>query len=180
MNLTELQFPIGIFSYQEDADEKQMRLWIQTIEQFPKKIEEITSTLSSEQLHWTYRPNGWKILQVIHHCADSHMNSFIRFKLALTENNPIIRPYEEHLWANLADGISEDLTASITILKGVHQRWTQLLKAMNTSDFTKMYFHPSNQKLYTLQEALALYAWHCNHHYAHMQQAIQYKGDWNL
>ena len=180
MNTSKLKFPIGNFYYQEDADEKQKQLWIQTIEQFPKKIQEISSSLTTEQLQWQYRPEGWKIKQVIHHCADSHLHSFIRFKLALTEDNPTIRPYEEHLWANLSDSLSDDIHASIAILTGVHFRWCQLLHTMQDVDFSRKYFHPANQKHYTLKEALALYAWHCEHHFAHIENAIINKGKYNV
>lgn len=180
MHTITLPFPIGQFSYQEDANETQKHLWIQTLAKFPKKIQELTSSLTSEQLQWQYRPEGWKIKQVIHHCADSHINSFIRFKLALTENNPTIRPYEEQLWANLADSISDDIFPSIIILQGVHHRWCQLLNTMKPEDFSKKYYHPSNQKIYTLKEALALYAWHCDHHYAHILNALESKGKYNV
>ena len=140
------------------------------------KIKEVTTKLSVEELNLEYRPEGWSIKQVVHHCADSHMNSFIRFKLALTEETPTIRPYEEHLWAELEDSLSDDLTASIRILEGLHLRWSIVLEVMKESDWDKMYFHPSSQKLFSLKEALGFYAWHCNHHLAHIHQALDIKG----
>lgn len=176
MNLNSLKFPIGHFHYSENVSEEQRQLWIQSLAAFPQKIKEVTASLSLPELQYHYRPDGWNILQVVHHCADSHMNSYIRFKLALTEETPTIRPYEEQLWATLADGISENIAPSLQILDGVHQRWVQCLQSLTETDWERMYFHPANQKLVTLNEALGLYAWHGEHHLAHIHQALHYKG----
>lgn len=176
MNINQLKFPIGHFQYLEDVKPAQRQLWKQSLASFPQKIKELTTTLSPEELHYHYRPEGWNIIQVVHHCADSHMNSYIRFKLALTENTPTISPYEEHLWAELPDGVSSNLQPSLQILEGVHTRWVQFLDAMEDDHWNKMFFHPGSQKLYSLQEALGLYAWHGEHHLAHIKQALVYKG----
>lgn len=171
-----LKFPIGQFEYKADCSEAEIQNWIATIKLFPNKIEEITNNLVSQQLAWRYRPDGWSVKQVVHHCADSHMNSFIRFKLALTEKTPTIRPYEEQLWAEMIDEIDDDLTASIQILKGVHHRWTIVLNHLNSTDWDRTFIHPATQKTVTLNEALGLYAWHCEHHFAHIVQALDYQG----
>jgi DinB superfamily len=179
LNLESLKFPIGHFIKPASITEADIKNWLTTIENFPSEVKKATESLSISQLQWQYRPNGWSIKQVVHHCADSHMNSFIRFKLALTENKPTIKPYEEADWALLVDGNADDLTASLQILEGVHARWTLLLKHFTDSDFAKQFQHPANNKIYTLDEALGLYAWHCNHHLAHIKQSIKHQGEFN-
>lgn len=175
MNLENLKFPIGQFHFNPDSTKDAIENWKNIIKNFPEKVKEATAKLLIEELNWKYRPEGWTIKQVVHHCADSHMNSFIRFKLALTEETPIIRPYEEQLWAELEDSLLDDLSASLQILEGVHLRWSIVLESMNNSEWDKMYFHPSSQKLFSLKEALGLYAWHCDHHLAHIYQALNHK-----
>ena len=175
-NLEALKFPIGHFAKPEFIVAKDIEYWIETIALFPSRIKKITSNLSTEELHWRYRPEGWKIKQVVHHCADSHMNSFIRFKLALTEDNPTIKPYDEAKWATLTDGDCDDISASLLILEGIHARWTILLKSFDESHLSKTFTHPESKKRYELKEAIGLYAWHCNHHFAHIEQALLYKG----
>lgn len=178
MNIELLKFPIGHFEFHESEFDKVKLEWIQTIKDFPDEIQLVTEALTNEQLDWKYRPKGWCIKQVVHHCADSHMNSFIRFKLALTEVTPIIRPYEEHLWAEMVDELDYNLVASLLILKGVHHRWVQVLENMTNDDWDKKYIHPASQKTHTLKEALGLYDWHCRHHLAHIKQAIESKGNY--
>jgi hypothetical protein len=175
-DLKKLQFPIGKFSAPELISEQTLQHWILEIASFPNQISNILQSLSSEELCWKYRPNGWTIKQVVHHCADSHMNSFIRFKLALTEEIPTIKPYEESKWAELVDGLDNDISASLKIIEGVHLRWTLLLKSFSKADFDRQFIHPQSKKKYRLDEATGLYAWHSNHHLAHIHQAINHKG----
>lgn len=175
-NLEKLKFPIGQFQKPETISENDLNLWINYIETFPARIKEVTSSLSVEELNWIYRPNGWSIKQVVHHCADSHMNSFIRFKLALTEDIPTIKPYEEQLWAELADGNSNDILPSIQIIEGLHARWVLLLKSFGSTELKRQFTHPANNKTSCLDEIIGVYAWHCNHHLAHIEQALLYKG----
>ncbi len=172
-----LKYPIGKFQKPILISEKDLKTWISVIENFPNRLKSILKNLSKEQLNWVYRPNGWTIKQVVHHCADSHMNSLIRFKLALTEDLPIIKPYEEVIWAILADVDSDDLDASLKIIEGVHIRWTLLLKSFTKNEFARQFLHPSSGKIYELDEALGLYALHCNHHFAHIEQALFYKNN---
>lgn len=174
--IEKLQFPIGKFNVPQLISKSDTQQWISEIASFPVRITNSTSSLSAEQLNWIYRPKGWTIKQVVHHCADSHLNSFIRFKLALTEEIPTIKPYEESKWAELVDGLDDDISASLKIIDGIHHRWTLLLKSFNNDDFSRQFIHPENKKIYRLDEATALYAWHCNHHLAHIQQAIHHKG----
>jgi len=176
-NLEKLRFPIGEFQKPDTISQNDLETWIRTIENFPQKIKTLTENLSIEQLNWVYRPNGWCIKQVVHHCADSHMNSFIRFKLALTEDIPTIKPYEEDRWAELADGNSDIILPSLQIIKGLHARWVLLLKSFGEKELKRQFTHPANNKTSCLDEIIGLYAWHCNHHLAHIEQAILYKGE---
>lgn len=175
-DLETLRFPIGEFQKPDCITQDDLNTWIEAIESFPFKIDELTKNLSVNELNWIYRPNGWKIKQVVHHCADSHINSFVRFKLALTEEKPIIKPYEEDRWAELIDGVSDDLTASLQIIEGVHARWVLLLKSFNEQEFKRQFIHPATNKTLSLEEVIGIYAWHCNHHLAHIKQALFYKG----
>ena len=172
-----LKFPIGEFQKTNSISENDIQNWIATIENFPKEIKKLTENLSVEKLNLKYRPNGWSVKQVVHHCADSHMNSFIRFKLALTEVNPTIKPYDESKWAELVDANEDNILDSILIIEGIHARWTKMLKSFNDTDLSKTFIHPENKKSYELREVIGLYAWHCNHHYAHIEQALSYKGN---
>lgn len=131
MDLESLRYPIGKFIFPKGFNNKNLSEAIATIENFPKKISEAVSKLNDNQLDTPYRPGGWPIRQVVHHCADSHMNCLIRFKLALTEENPTIKPYEEQLWAELADSKNLPIGPSIKMLEGIHERWTVLLNSMS-------------------------------------------------
>ncbi len=174
MDLEKLKYPIGILKYEKPTIDL-LKQGIQDIEIFPKKIKTIINGLSTEQLNWHYRPDGWTIKQVVHHCADSHMNAIIRFKLALTEDKPTIKPYIEALWANLPD-MTNDLSDSLLILEGLHNRWTTLLKSLGEQDLDRTYIHPEYNKTFDLATTVGMYAWHCNHHYAHIKQALDHKG----
>ncbi len=170
-----LKFPIGEFQKPFSISDDNLKTWISIIENFPNRLNTLSENLSIEQLNWVYRPNGWTIKQVVHHCADSHMNSLIRFKLALTEDLPIIKPYEEDIWANLSDSTIDDISTSLKILEGVHTRWTLLLKSFTNVEFARQFLHPATGKIFNLDEALGLYAWHCNHHFAHIEQGLNHK-----
>ncbi|MFL9830209.1 YfiT family bacillithiol transferase [Flavobacterium sp. ARAG 55.4] len=175
-DLEKLKFPIGEFQKPNLITTDNLKNWIAIIEEFPSKVKLLTENLSVKELNWIYRPDGWKIKQLIHHCADSHMNSFIRFKLALTEEMPIIKPYEEDQWAELQDGLADDLSASVLIIEGVHARWVYLLKSFGEKELKRQFIHPATNKISTLEETIGMYAWHCNHHLAHIEQALLYKG----
>ncbi|MEW5676657.1 YfiT family bacillithiol transferase [Flavobacterium enshiense] len=178
-DLKSLQFPIGQFVPPEEITPLHLEVWRETITNFPQQLGNISRALTQTELNWRYRPDGWKIKQVIHHLADSHMNALIRLKLALTEENPVIRPYEEALWAQLTDSESDNIEASLKIIEGIHSRWSQILKNATTQDWNRMYFHPQHQRFFTIKEFLGLYDWHCRHHFAHIQQALQHKGTFN-
>jgi hypothetical protein len=179
-NLEKLKFPIGKFSKPDFISQNDLNNWISDIEIFPTNLMKLTQNLSTEKLNWIYRPDGWTIKQVIHHCADSHINSFVRFKLALTEDLPIIKPYEEAKWAELIDGSSDSIKPSLQIVEGVHARWVLLLKTFKEEELKRKLIHPANNKKYFLDEMIGLYAWHCNHHLAHIEQALLNKGKFNI
>lgn len=169
--LENLKYPIGKFEIPASFNKESIEQWISTIREFPQKIQNEITSLSEAELEQQYRPEGWTIRQVVHHCADSHMNSFIRFKLALTEDIPTIKPYEESIWAELEDSKNLDVNISVNLLFALHQRWVVLLNSFVESDWEKKIRHPETNQLIDLKTNLAIYAWHCNHHFAHIQQA---------
>ncbi|RKE90904.1 YfiT family bacillithiol transferase [Ichthyenterobacterium magnum] len=171
-----LKFPIGEFKTPEIITSNQIETWIEDIERFPEEVENTTKKLSQEELNWVYRPNGWNIKQVVHHCADSHMNSIIRFKLALTEDSPTIRPYFEDRWAMLVDNNDNDLSSTLLLLKGLHAKLGKLLRSIKESELSSEFIHPEYGKRFRLDETIGVYAWHGNHHLAHIKQALKYKG----
>ena len=162
-----LRFPIGRFTLPSPITPQHIHQAISIIDDFPKKLKSVTANLTEEHLDLPYRAGGWSVRQVVHHCADSHMNSLIRFKLALTENTPEIVPYREDLWAKLPDSMMPVLP-SILILEGLHSRWALLLKSMTVSDLGKGYLHSEQGRVIRLDEAILSYAWHCEHHLAHV------------
>ncbi len=176
MELEQLKFPIGRCDVQKKPTKEQVDEWIRTIEDFPNKIKSLTQNLSIEQLNWKYRPEGWTIKQVVHHCADSHMNSLIRFKLALTENTPVIKPYREERWAELVDGLGNDLEDSLSIIQGVHSKWAKLLRSLSPEKLQLEFIHPDGNQKINLAENIGIYAWHGEHHLAHIENAIQIEG----
>jgi hypothetical protein len=171
-----LRYPIGKFLKPDGLSKELISQNIEVIDQYPVLLKNEVFHLSNEELNFIYRPGGWNIVQVVHHTADSHMNAFIRFKLALTESIPTIKPYHEALWAQLPDTTGVPIEASLKILEGLHLRWSSLLRTLSEEDFGKKYFHPEQKKEVALFEVLAVYAWHCRHHLAHVQQAKKIRG----
>ncbi len=176
VSLDQLKYPIGKFDYSHVVSFADLGSYIQTIVALPAKLSQLVANFTEAQLDTQYRPEGWTVRQVIHHLADSHANGFIRFKLALTENNPTIKPYIENLWTELADSKTAPIDISLTLLTALHQRWEILLKSMTQADFERKFFHPENQRTYPLRQVLALYAWHGEHHYTHIQSLAQRSG----
>ncbi|MDP1727875.1 MAG: putative metal-dependent hydrolase [Bacteroidota bacterium] len=169
-DLEKLKYPIGKYTKPENVTHEMIQDYISIIESFTQKITKEVMSLSNEQLQYTYRPGGWTIRQLVHHCADSHINAFTRFKLALTEDKPTIKPYMEALWAELADS-KTSIEPSLKMIEGTHSRWTVLLKSMSHEDFQKSFVHPEHSRVFLLEESLALYAWHCRHHLEHIRLA---------
>lgn len=162
----ELRFPVGKFAEVEVTKDLRKQ-FIKTIEEFPSKLRDACAGMSEEQLETPYRPEGWTVKQVVHHVADSHSQSLSRFKLGLTENCPTIKPYAEDLWAELADGKHAPIEISLSMIDGIHARWTLLLNSMTNEDFAKKLNHPERGE-YDLDYFLSLYDWHCRHHLAHV------------
>lgn len=163
----DLRFPIGEFEQNVSFSSEKRKQFVKTIENLPVDFRKAVSGLSLEQLKAPYRPGGWTLQQLVHHVADSHMNSFIRFKLALTEDAPTIKTYDEGAWAETADVKNVQIESSLTILDGVHARWAMLLKSMGETDFDRVVHHPERGGM-TLHALLALYDWHSRHHTAHV------------
>ncbi len=171
----DLRFPIGKFDNNVEITSELRKEFVQTIAQLPTTLEKAISNLSDEQFDTPYRPEGWTVRQTVHHIADSHLNSFIRFKLALTEATPTIRPYAEDRWAELADS-RMPIDASLKIIEGVHARWTALLQSMTEADYQKQLNHPDSGA-WTLEKMLALYEWHGRHHTAHITK-LRDRNNW--
>lgn len=174
--IEKLRYPIGKFEKPEAIMPDLINQWISEIELFPSRMILLTKDLAEVELNWRYRPNGWTIRQVVHHCADSHMNSFIRFKLCLTENIPTIKPYFEDKWAELPDTTEANISESVKIIEGLHSRWTHLLRSLKPEDMKKEFIHPEQGRRISIEENIGIYAWHSNHHLAHIKQAINFKG----
>lgn len=180
MDMSSLKYPFGKYHLARDYSEEAINGWIQTIEDFPKKITELTKNLSQEELNFTYRPDGWTIKQVVHHCADSHLNSYIRFKWTLTEDSPTIKAYFEDRWAELPDSQNDNISASLELISGLHSRWTNLLKNLSDQQLERSFTHPETGKQISLKKNISLYAWHCEHHLAHIAQALKHQGHFEL
>jgi hypothetical protein len=168
-NTEKLMYPVGKFQEPAIYTSADIDQWISDLEKFPALLQKECNQITQEMLDEPYRQGGWTTRQVIHHLADSHMNAFIRFKLTLTENLPRIRPYNEKLFAELYDGKQGPVEVSIALLDSVHKRFVIVLRNMKMEEFDRKYFHPGNNREYTLKTALALYAWHCKHHLEHIR-----------
>ncbi|HAA15695.1 MAG TPA: putative metal-dependent hydrolase [Cytophagales bacterium] len=179
MSEKSLSYPIGEFEKPRIIDQAQLNMWIGDIATFPDRLKVMVIVLTPEQLRWVYRPGGWSIKQVVHHCADSHINSICRFKLALTEDQPTIRPYMEDRWAALPFGAEDDLDDTLMTLTGLHSRWAKLLRVLNEEQLDRTYIHPDYEEPLTVRETIGMYAWHCNHHLAHIKQALDHQGSFN-
>jgi len=163
----DLSYPIGDFDRNYDVSPSARAGRIETIRDLPDAVATAVSGLNDAQIDTEYRPGGWTVRQAVHHIADSHSNSLTRFKLALTEDEPpTIKPYFEDRWAELADS-KLPIEVSLQMIEAIHQRWSVLLDSMTDADFTKSFIHPETGE-WTLEGALALYAWHSRHHTAHI------------
>lgn len=162
------RYPIGIFSVDEQRiTDIQRNAFIQEIEELPTQLKQAVVGLSNVQLDTPYREGGWTLRQVVHHIADSHMNAYIRVRLALTEDNPIIKPYKEEKWAELIDARTASVECSIAIVEAIHLRWVLLLHSLTLIDFKRTFIHPESGTS-SIDKYIALYAWHGKHHVAHI------------
>ncbi len=166
--MTDLRFPIGQFKFEDrHLSDAERAAYIDQIAETPRRLREAVRGLTTEQLDTPYRPGGWTVRQVIHHVPDSHLNSYVRFKLALTEDEPVIKPYDEAGWAALPDSRIAPVEASLGLLDSLHERWVVLLGSLAPSDFARSFSHPERGRV-SLGTNLALYAWHGKHHVAHI------------
>lgn len=173
--LYKLRFPIGEFVKPETIGEVQIKEWIEEVISFPTRLGRVLEGLTKEELNYKYRPNGWTIKQVVHHCADSHMNCLIRIKLTLTEDTPAIRPYFEDRFAELPDSLDDNLEDSMILLNGLHAKLGKVMSVLDKNDLSKEYMHPEHGTKFSLDEVVGTYAWHSNHHLAHIKQALSLK-----
>jgi hypothetical protein len=141
--MKDLRYPIGKFDWQKEVAADDLAKAMDQIEAAPSLLRRAVEGLSTDQLDTPYRPGGWTVRQVVHHLPDSHLNSYVRFKLALTEDHPTIRPYQEDLWAELEDGRTGDIEISLRLLESLHKRWILFLRSLSSSDFKKTFVHPS-------------------------------------
>ena len=163
------RYPIGKFDRNINVTKEMRSDFMNIIDTLPSQLRMEVENLSEQQLDTPYRFGGWTIRQVVHHIPDSHINSYVRFKLTLTENNPTIKTYEEHLWAELKDSLETPINISLTLLEALHSRWVILLRSLTDEQFKKTFQHPEWGNI-TLSKTLALYAWHSKHHLAHITE----------
>lgn len=179
--MADLRYPVGKFEWiapeTEDQRAKDRAGQIEVLAILPGQMRTVTRDLNPEQLDTPYRPDGWTVRQVVHHVPDSHMNAYIRFKLALTEEQPPIKPYKEAEWAELPDSKVTPIEVSLQLLAALHSRWVDILQTMQPSDFGRTLYHPEHGVL-TLERMLAMYAWHSKHHLAHITSLRERMG-WN-
>jgi uncharacterized damage-inducible protein DinB len=165
--MTDLRYPIGRAEMERDLTPERRQELIAWIETTPDRLREAVAGLNAEQLDTPYRPGGWTVRQVVHHVPDSHLNAYIRCKWALTEDEPTIKTYDEGRWAELPDSRTVPVEVSLALLQNLHHRWVALLRALPAADFQKTLKHPDHGVL-TLDQILGLYAWHGQHHVAHV------------
>lgn len=164
----EARYPIGRAKLERNLPPEQRRTLIEKLATTPRFFREAVKDLSGAQLDTPYRLGGWTVRQLVHHLADSHMNAYVRFKLALSEEQPTIKPYDEERWAELADTPATPPRISLDLLALLHERWVILLRSLEESQWQRTYFHPDQERVLTLDEALCMYAWHGEHHTAHV------------
>jgi len=173
MDIEQLKYPIGRFVPPDVITSQNIQSWITEIEKLPSKLSEVLNGLSEKTLDTPYRPNGWTVRQVVHHLADSHINSYIRFRWTLTEDAPVIKAYNQAEWAKLPDAQYGDVNLSVRLLEAVHARWVVLMKVMSSKDMERSYIHPESNSEFKLSRVVGLYAWHGNHHLAHIQNLLK-------
>jgi uncharacterized damage-inducible protein DinB len=171
----DIRYPIGKFHFEGPLSRSQRQEYIDDIAGTPALLKTAVHGLSQVQIDTSYREGGWTVRQVVHHLPDSHINSYIRFRLALTEDQPTVKPYKEDLWAELADAKSSPIEVSLTLLTALHERWAVLLRSMGDAEFARTFRHP-DMGVVTLERTVALYSWHGRHHVAQITSLRQRKG----
>ncbi|MBZ0256391.1 bacillithiol transferase BstA [bacterium] len=172
-----LRFPIGLFIYDGAYSSEERQRLIVEIAAAPAQLRTAVEGLDEAQLDTQYRPDGWTLRQVVHHIADSHINSYVRFRLALTEDEPRIRPYFEDRWGRLEDAQTAPAELSLALVESLHDRWVRLLRSLDDAHFQLKYYHPEADRKITLDEAVGTYAWHGKHHIAHIT-TLRHREGW--
>lgn len=170
------RYPIGTFIYGNTYSDEDILHHIATLAELPHHVRSAVLSLQPEKRATPYRANGWTIAQVVHHLADSHINAYTRFKLAITEDMPTIKPYDEARWAELPDGSDTSDSAienSCLLLQALHTRWVQLLRSMDEDQWAHSFIHPESNRICPLREVVAHYAWHSRHHLAHIHNGVR-------
>lgn len=173
----DLRYPIGRWNYDGPSTREQRTAWIDAIARMPGHLRAATADLNQEQWDTPYRPDGWTLCQLVHHIADSHVNAYVRFKLALSEDNPTIKPYDQDAWSRLPDTPNTPAEVSLQLLGALHRRWVVLLRNLSDEDMQRTVFHPEADRTLTVDELLSLYAWHSRHHVAHVT-ALRSREGW--
>ena len=176
-DIEKLRYPIGEFSPKDSYTAEEISSNIITIENFPAKLQMEVEDMTDEQLDTRYRPAGWTVRQVVHHVVDSHVNSYVRFKLTLTEDAPTIKPYYEDRWAELPEAKSAPVSISLPLLDALHKRWVTMLRNISPEQLKRKFHHPESGKDIALDEVIHLYAWHSSHHLAHITE-LKKKMNW--
>jgi hypothetical protein len=173
--MSDPRYPIGKFKFDGPPGQAQRNQFIDAIDETPAALRAAIKNLSPEQIETPYRDGGWTVRQVVHHLPESHMNAYIRFKLALTEDEPTVKAYMEDRWADTAEVESTPLEVSLALLDPLHERWVQLLRRLKPTDWKRSFRHPEIGLIH-LERNLALYAWHGRHHVAHITELRQRMG----
>ena len=176
MDIEKLKYPIGKFDPPSNYTPEKLEGWISILEHFPNRFSNLVSNLSDGQLNTPYRPEGWTVRQVVHHVYDSHHNAYSRFKWTLTEDTPTIKAYDEKDWANLFDAKNAPITLSLSAIAALHAKWVYLLKGLSVDDFQREFIHPDGYRNLSLAYTTGMYAWHSNHHYAHIENLLKREG----
>ncbi|MEO9481588.1 MAG: YfiT family bacillithiol transferase [Maribacter dokdonensis] len=174
--LDKLKYPIGRFECPENITNEDLSKWIEVLETLPKRLSALVDNFSETQLDTPYREGGWTVRQVVHHMADSHHHSYTRFKWALTENRPLIKVYQEKEWSNLIDARTAPISLSLSYLTALHAKLVYLLKRLTPEDMVNSYIHPDGNVNVSVAENIGKYAWHSNHHFAHIKSLADRMG----
>ena len=176
MDIEKLKYPIGKFDAPSNISAEKLSDWISILEHFPNRFFNLISNLSDDQLNTPYRPEGWTVRQVVHHVYDSHHNAYTRFKWAMAEEKPTIKAYNEKDWANLFDAKNAPITLSLPAIATLHAKWVYLLKGLSAEDLQREFIHPEGNRILSLTYTTGMYAWHSNHHYAHIENLLKREG----
>lgn len=170
--LEQLKYPIGRFKRPDGLTKEERRDSITFLRHFPKELRHLVASLNKDQLDTPYRPGGWSVRLLLHHIPDSHLNAYIRFKWALTEDEPVIKAYFEDRWAAIPYLSTAEIEESLLMLEALHDKWCNLMEHLREEDWTRKLIHPSHQLPLSLNDMLAMYHWHSKHHYAHIEQLL--------